>query len=204
MENTDFGALRAAASESGALNNSKSLINEVRDSSRRISDLDTNQASKAASEQLPVLLVDARNSARAVQDFAHQASKKAERILSIEDVDDKIGWWQQKEYKKLGVERIRLGDDTVSIELKKPTTKNAIVTTLEMDKTFSFHFDKARWALSKVEGLKIEGTPVSALEIANNKITFTTDSGAKRTYGKAASEFIKALLDPLMSENLRR
>lgn len=204
MENTDFGALKIAPAESSTSNNSKSLINEVRDSSRSISNSDTNHPGKTPLEHLPVLLVDARNSAKSAQDLGRQTSKKTERVLSVDDVDDKIGWWQQKEYQKLGVERIRLGDDTVSIELKKPTTKNAIVTTLEMDKTFSFRFEKSRWALSRVEGLKIEGTPVSAVEIANNKITFTTEGGAKRTYGKAASEFIKALLDPLMSENLRR
>lgn len=136
-------------------------------------------------------------------------SRKKENIVEIEDVGKRIGWWQQSEYKKLGVERIRLGDHSVVMELQKPIKKSAIVMTLEIDKLFAFNFERGqgKWELNNVRGLKIGGDSVSAVEITpNKKVAFwmNPQKTEKQEYGKQAAEFIKALADPLMADYLRR
>ena len=123
----------------------------------------------------------------------------------MDEVGWRVGTWQKQEYKKLGAERIRLGEDTVTLELKKPTSKYAIVTTLELDKTFSFHFDKANgnFNMDNVRGLKVSGMQVSKAEARADGITFWSGNN-KKEFGKAASEFIKALLEPLTNPALRK
>lgn len=160
------------------------------------------------------------NSAKALENTDQRATrtdsttktidtKKPETVLEIADVGKRVGWWQQKEYQKLGVQRIRLGDHSVAMELAKPVSKGAIVTSLDIDKVFAFNFDRGpnKWELSNVKGLKVGGDPVSGVEITpNKKVIFWLDKNKteKREYGKQAAEFIKALADPLMADYLRR
>lgn len=138
---------------------------------------------------------------------ADNTGKKAlskERVVNIEDADELFGWWQQKEFRKLGVERIRLSQTGAALELKQPVKKNALVATLELDKEFSFQFDnKNKWVLSHVKGLKVNGLKVDKAEGNEAGIVFW-NGNQKRQFGRAAADFIKSLLDPLMSDHLRR
>lgn len=137
------------------------------------------------------------------------ASRKQETVLDITDVGKRIGWWQQKEYEKLGVKTLRFGDHSVAMELEKPVNKGAIVMTLNIDRVFAFNFDRGpnKWEMTSVRGLKIGDEPVHGVEITpNKKVIFWMDKNKtdKREYGKQAAEFIKALADPLMADYLRR
>ncbi len=137
------------------------------------------------------------------------AVKKQETVLDITDVGKRIGWWQQKEYEKLGVKTLRFGDHSVALELEKPVKKGAIVMTLNIDRVFAFNFDRGpnKWEMSNVRGLKIGDDPVHSVEITpNKKVIFWMDRNKtdKQEYGKQAAEFIKALADPLMADYLRR
>lgn len=137
------------------------------------------------------------------------AFRKQETVLDITDVGKRIGWWQQKEYEKLGVKTLRFGDHSVAMELEKPVKKGAIVMTLNIDRVFAFNFDRGpnKWEMTNVRGLKIGDEPVHGVEITpNKKVVFWMDKNKtdKREYGKQAAEFIKALADPLMADYLRR
>lgn len=152
-------------------------------------------------EQRTASAADSRNN-KAVE-------SKKETVINIADVDKRIGWWQKQEYQKLGVERIRLADHSVVMELAKPVRKGAIVTSLDIDKVFAFNFDRGpnKWELTNVRGLKVGGDPVSGVEITPTKnVIFWLDKNKtdRREYGKQAAEFIKALADPLMADYLRR
>lgn len=131
----------------------------------------------------------------------------SERVIELSDVDKSIGWWQKKEYASLGVERIRLGQDSVALEFKEPIKKSvAFIISLEFAKTASFHFSKSgdSWVMKDVHGLKVEGQAVNKVECAGNSISFYTDKGNKLDYGKAVTNFTRALFDPLMEERLRK
>lgn len=138
-------------------------------------------------------------------EFSAQTNNSPEKIIDIKDVDKIVGWWQKQEYEKLGVQKIKLGADSVAFELSAPYKKTRFFTTLEMDKTFSFKFDPAgkSWTLSDVQGLKVEGETIHKVESNGSKILFWTNRG-KREYPKAAGDYIKALFDPLMDSRLRK
>jgi hypothetical protein len=150
----------------------------------------------------PPLLMAIRDADRAQPLLASNA---AEKVIDIKQVGWKIGWWQQQEYEKIGVQKIQLGQGSVALELNAPYKKTQFFTTMEMDKNFSFKFDPAakNWAVTDVKGLKLEGETVKKIETDPTKIVFTTNKG-KQEYPAGVGGYIRALFDPLMRSDLRK
>lgn len=143
--------------------------------------------------------------ALAYKDKASARNSFKERTIDIGDADKVFGWWQKKEYEKMGVEQIRLSANGASLDLKAPYQKNALVAKLQMDKEFSFQFDNKNnnWNLNQIKGLKVNGIKVERAQASKDGISFWNGQ-QKMEYGRAAADFIKALLDPLMRADLRK
>lgn len=159
--------------------------------------LDALKASSLRADSLSekLLLVSAKDSAK----------NTPERVIDISNVATTIGWWQKQQYEDLNVQRIRLGPDTVALELNKPVKKRELFTTLELDKRLSFKFSKDDhgWTLTEVSGLKVDGDSISKVTSSENGITFYYANGTHH-YGKGVADYIKALFDPLMEDRLRK
>ena len=147
-----------------------------------------------------------QNRAEKLELVAARDSTKAapERVIDIENVGNIIGWWQKQQYEDLHVQRIRLGPDTVALELSSPVQRRQLFTTLDLDKRFSFKFSKNDhgWTLNNVNGLKVDGDPINKVTASENGIKFYY-AGGTHNYGKGVADYIKALFNPLMEERLR-
>ena len=140
---------------------------------------------------------------RLLADFMPPAAKSGnEKVLDIADVDKTLGWWQKKQYEDLGVQKIHLFPNAVTLDLKKPAEK---YNTLQIDKKFSFNFTEQNggWTLTNVQGLKHKGSDIEKVESSGSKIKFYMTDGKQKEYGSAVNNFMKALLDPLMRKDLR-
>ncbi len=146
------------------------------------------------------------NRAEKLELVAARDSTKAapERVIDIDKVGNIIGWWQKQQYEDLHVQRIRLGPDTVALDLSSPVQKRQLFSTLDLDKRFSFKFSKNDhgWTLSNVSGLKVDGDPINKVTAGENGITFYY-AGGTHDYGKGVADYIKALFNPLMEDRLR-
>lgn len=130
-------------------------------------------------------------------------TNSSQKTIDIADADKTFGWWQKKQYQELGVERIHLGTNSVSLELKAPKEK---YNTLQIDRQFSFKFNQENsgaWTLSDIKGLKLKGADVTRVESNSNNIRFQTADKKEKEYGNSVNKFMKALLDPLMRKDLR-
>jgi hypothetical protein len=129
------------------------------------------------------------------------------RILPVEEVGNKIGAWQQKQYRRLKFEKIELGPGTIHIESREPFHENMIFADIELQKQVSLKFyrDQAtqRWTFEKIEGLKVEGKPIDKITSSGDKIYLWSGS-KKQEFGQPICDFIRNLFEPLTRENLRR
>lgn len=134
--------------------------------------------------------------------------QKPDHTIKIEDVGRRIGVWQQHEYEKLGVQRIRLGQNSVNLELKAAVSKGALFTSLDFEQNFSFQFRKGKdgLTLNNVRGLKIDGDPISSVELKRDSAVFwvSRTRNEKYEFGSSTSEYVRAIIEPLTADYLRQ
>ncbi len=208
VDNPDYSSFKSFDSKSFDSKSFDSFLTAFNEEdSRRLllaSESKARMQGAASLKNLPELQLENRGAVveAVVQRVAFQAK---ERTIDIKDADSIFGWWQKKEYEKIGATKVTLGENYAALDLKAPYHKNAIVAKLDLERSFSFHFNNKnnQWILNDVHGLKVNGSPVDRAEATASGISFW--SGNKRQdFGKAARDYMKSLLDPLMRADLRR